>query len=137
MIVGFWDGFLVPFWDIWGAMGHPMAPIFAPRSWASWLARVTWRPVGIHPSALWRLIFLALYSWFCFCFIFLHLHSWFDIPGCRFLVLFFRFYIPGFIFRFIFLADLVYNCRIRIIIIIIIIIIVIIIIMITSSLLLL
>ena len=107
MIVGFWDGFLVPFWDIWGAMGHPMAPIFAPRSWASWLARVTWRPVGIHPSALWRLIFLALYSWFCFCFIFLHLHSWFDIPGCRFLVLFFRFYIPGFIFRFIFLADLV------------------------------
>ena len=48
------------------------------------LAWVTWRSVGIHPSALWRLIFLALYSWFY-------------IPGFIFLVLFLL-YISAFAF---------------------------------------
>ena len=67
-----------------GCHGPPNGTNFAPRSWARWLARVTWRPVGIHPSALWRLIFLASYSWFY-------------IPGFIFLVLFLL-YISAFAF---------------------------------------
>ena len=81
-IVGFWDGFLVPFWDIWDAMGHPVAPLAS----------------HFHHFYIPGLIILVLSSWCCIpvdrflvlyaCVIFLVLYSWFYIPGFIFLVLY-------------------------------------------------